>query len=100
MTIDEIRGLIRWHEYRASGWEFADPPEGDRTRCGGCGRPEADHPRPNVALVPQLHLVFVALLDVAEHAAALRLSTPEYVDEAQHRLSEALDALDAHLTGA
>lgn len=36
-----------------------------------------------------------ALLDVAEHAAALRLSTPEYVDEAQHRLSESLDALDA-----
>jgi hypothetical protein len=36
-----------------------------------------------------------ALLDVAEHANALRMATPEYLFEAQDRLSAALDRLDA-----
>jgi hypothetical protein len=39
-------GYIRMEEYRPSDWPDADPPEGDKTRCGNCGQPEHDHPRP------------------------------------------------------
>jgi hypothetical protein len=40
-------------------------------------------------------VLVAALLDVAEHANALRMATPEYLFEAQDRLSAALDRLDA-----
>lgn len=51
--------------------------------------------RPQAELLAAAHNCLGALLDVAEHANALRMSTPEYVDESQHRLSEALDTLIA-----
>lgn len=104
MTLDEIRDFVRWHEYRASAWSFAVPPERDYTRCGDCGRTEGEHPTPNVMLVPALHRVFVALLDVAE--TAHEIVSPEYrtADEpyaqgvrldAMRDLMDALDRLHA-----
>lgn len=98
MDIDAIRDAIRWHEYRRSDWEYANPPEGDYSRCGGCGKPEQDHPIPNVLNIPDLSRTVVALLDVSE--AANEIVSPEYRAAAEPyaqgvRLDAMRDLMDA-----
>ena len=46
LDLEPIRQLVHWHQYRRSDWHYATPPDGDLTRCGACGDPMEDHPKP------------------------------------------------------